>query len=263
MAKRWYLPLLLVLGLLLSACSVLDTPETVYPTYITETTTEATEVTIPADTTPPHSVLYLDGYTAQQITEYFNEVVLNIEYTDGTGDATVVQKWLYPIFYSVYGDPTEEDLDVLYALFDRLNAIPGFPGIYAADDDHVENISLSFYSAQQFRDEFSSVVNGEDAYGATQFWYYTETNELYTARIGYRTDISQIERNSILLEEIINSIGISDSVLREDSIVYQYSNDNLELSDVDWVILALLYDPAMEAGMNANDCAQIIQQLYY
>ena len=261
MLKR-FLPFLCC-ALLLSACSVLDAPETVYPTYVTEneTTAATTEATIPADTKPLHSMLYLEGYTTGQITEYFNEVVLSMEYTDGTGDATLVQKWLSPIFYSVYGDPTEEDLDVLYALFDRLNAIPGFPGIYAADDQNAENLSLNFYSAQQFRDEFSSVVNGEDAYGATQFWYYTETNELYTARIGYRTDISQTERNSILLEEIINTLGFSDSVLREDSIVYQYSNENLELSDVDWVILALLYDPAIQAGMNADNCAQIIEQL--
>lgn len=256
------LPLMLSV-LLFSACgNILPEPDTTTPTTLqVEPTT--TEATVPADTTPPHSLLYLEDYSAEQITEYFNEVVLDIEYTDGTGDATLVQKWLNPIFYGIYGDPTQEDLDVLYALFDRLNAIPGFPGIYAADDENAANLSLNFYGPDLFRDEFSSVVNGEDAYGATQFWYYTATNELYTARIGYRTDISQTERNSILLEEIINTLGITDTVLREDSIVYQYSNENLELSDVDWVLLALLYDPAIEPGMNAEDCAKIIQNLYY
>jgi hypothetical protein len=251
--------------LLLSACSVLDTPETVFPTYVTEdeTTAETTEATVPADTTPPHSMLYLDGYTPEQIIEYFNEVVLNVEYTDGTGDATLVQKWLNPIFYGVYGDPTQEDLDALYNLFDRLNALSGFPGIYAADDQNPENLSISFFSPDVFRDEFSSVVNGEDAYGATQFWYYTDTNELYHGRIGHRTDIPQAERSSIIAEEIINTLGITDTVLREDSIVYQYSNENLTLSDIDWVILKLLYDPAIESGMDKDACEQIIKQLYY
>lgn len=265
MLRCRFFPFLLAVMLLLSACSVLDTPETVSPTYVTEdeTTAETTEATVPADTTPPHSMLYLDGYTPEQIIEYFNEVVLNLEYTDGTGDATLVQKWLFPIYYNVYGNPTDEDLAVLNDLFAQLNAVAGFPGIYPVSGMVQENLSISFFSPDVFRDEFSSVVNGEDAYGATQFWYYTDTNELYHGRIGHRTDIPQTERSSIIVEEIINTLGITDTVLREDSIVYQYSNENLTLSDVDWVILKLLYDPAIESGMDKDACEAVIRQLYY
>ena len=79
----------------------------------------------------------------------------------------------------------------------------------------------------------------------------------------YRTDIEQDKRNSIILEEIINVLGISDSELRTDSIVYQYSNENTSLSDIDLLILKLLYHPNIECGMNYSQCEQIIKGLYY
>jgi len=275
MKKHLCILLALTLAILLSACNLMPpagshTLNTARPTDLTPAPTAPSETTasnpteVPTQPTePPHSPLYLAHCTQVQMQEYFNEVVLNMEYTDGTGNASLVQKWLTPLYYQFYGNPTVEDRAVLTALFAQLNAIPGFPGIYPAENEGQENLSLSFYDRATFNDVFSSVINGEDAYGATQFWYYTATNDIYTARIGYRTDIDQVTRSSILIEEIINTLGISDTVLRQDSIVYQYSNDNLTLSDVDWVILKVLYDPAIQCGMNATDCARIIQELYY
>jgi hypothetical protein len=97
-------------------------------------------------TSPPHSQLYLPDYTALQIWQYFQEVVLTMEYSDGTGDATLVQKWISPIRYRIYGTPTEEDYGLLTDLFAQLNAVPGFPGIYAAAEEESENLTLSFCS---------------------------------------------------------------------------------------------------------------------
>jgi len=58
-------------------------------------------------------------------------------------------------------------------------------------------------------------------------------------------------------------LGISDTTLREDSIVYQYGSEITQLSDVDWAILKLLYDPAMECGMDREACAAVLETLYY
>ena len=163
----------------------------------------------------------------------------------------------------MYGKPTEEDRRVLNNFLSRLNQIPGFPGFYTAEAEGLETLRIHFLEPNLFRDSFSAVVNGEDAYGAMEFWYYTDTNEIYSARIGYRTDLDQMTRNSILLEEIVNVLGISDTLLREDSITYQYSNENLALSDVDWILLRLLYHPEMQCGLDAQNCADVIEELYY
>ncbi len=275
MANKQHAAFLLALVLLLSACAQTDSAaDTTAPvTGSTAQTLPTQGSSAPTDTQPTqpvpemtrfsHSALYLPDYSTGQITEYFEEVVLSMEFSDDTGNPHVVQKWLGPLYYRIYGEPTDEDIAVLEALFAQLNEIPGFPGIYAAPDDVPENLTLGFWEPDAFWDLFSEAVRGEDANGAAQFWYYTETNELHTARIGYRTDLDQSVRNSILLEEIINTLGINDTELRPDSIVYQYSDDNLALSDVDWVILRLLYDPAIRCGMDAADCAEVIAQLYH
>ena len=251
--------LFLAFTFLLFACTSVNSPTTAAPT---ENTTAAT-IEETTTTAPTHAALYLPEYTTQQILEYFEEVVLHLEYTDGTGNATLVQKWEQPIYYRVYGNPTQEDISVLTALFADLNEIPGFPGIYAAADDQPSNLMLNFLDHNDFNRNFQGFLNGENAYGATQFWYYTDTNEIHTADVGYRTDIAQNTRTSVLIEEIINTLGISDTVLRPDSIVYQYSNDNTALSDVDWLILKLLYDPEIQCGMDFDSCRMVIKKLYY
>lgn len=227
----------------------------------TEPIPEATAATT-EPTKPPHSDLCHPYYTLQQIQEYFEEVVLDVEYSDGVGDASLVQKWKEPILYRFFGTPTEEDQAVLESFFEQLNELEGFPGIFPAKEEAVENLRISFLEPNVFRDSFSSVVNGEDAFGATEFWYDIETNEIYSARIGYRTDLDQITRNSILMEEIVNTLGISDTLIREDSITYQYSNENLILSDVDWILLKLLYHPEIQCGMDREACKAVISKLY-
>ena len=267
MRKGRSLCLCLALGLLLCACRPLTPYE--IPTAETDNkdTTAATTIDAPPEetetTAPAHSALYLPEYTSQQVLEYFEEVVLHMEYTDGTGNVAMVQKWREPIRYHIYGDPTEEDLSVLTALFAKLNEIPGFPGIYAAANGEPGNLTLNFLDSENFNLNFQTFLNGEDAYGAVRFWYYTETNEIYTADVGYRTDVDQSARISVLIEEIVNMLGVSDTALREDSIVYQYSNDNTALSDMDLLILKLLYNPAIQCGMDFDSCRTVIQELYY
>ncbi len=275
MKKKAYLLWLLAAVLLLCACGqpgrvtvpsyTAPTEQTTVPTDTAPTEqTTAPATTMPTETTAPlHTPLYLPDCTVEEVLVYFEEVALRMEYTDGTGDATLVQKWTGPIHYRIYGTPTGEDLAALEALCVQLNAVAGFPGIYPASEDRPENLSLRFLDPEAFSDAFSEAINGETAFGAAQFWYYTDTNEIYTARIGCRTDIDQAVRTSVLTEEIVNVLGISDTQMRTDSIVYQYSDENTELSEIDWLILKLLYDPQIQCGMDFAQCSQMIQQLYF
>lgn len=254
----------LLLFLFLCACAKEEpVPETAADTIAAPAETAQQVSAATAPTVPLHCEYYHPDYTARQIWTYFEEVILHVEYTNGTGDATLVQKWTQPIRFRFFGTPTQEDLAVLNALFAQLNRIHGFPGIREAAEGETEQLRISFLEPEVFRASYASVVGGEDAVGATEFWYDTDTNEIYSARIGYRTDLDQQTRNSILPEEIVNTLGISDTVLREDSITYQYSNDNLVLSDVDRILLALLYHPDIRCGMDAEDCAAVIGRLYY
>ena len=261
--------LILLLVVALCGCAAPAQPSTTAPTIVPETTVPVTtvpETTLPettAPTEPLHSSLYREGLDIEQVLTYFQEVCNQLEYTDGTSDPALTKKWLTPLVYRIHGEPTAEDLSVLADFCERLNAVPGFPGIREAQEGEYENLTLSFLDPDSFRDRFSDVVHGEDAWGATQYWYYTDTNEIHTAAIGYRTDIPQLDRSSIILEEIVNTLGISDSERRSDSIVYQHSNDNLQLSVIDWLLLELLYHPDIDTAMDAEMCEKVIRDLYY
>jgi hypothetical protein len=106
---------------------------------------------------------------------------------------------------------------------------------------------------------------GENYYGmdgAVTFWYLYD--EIYDAIICYRTDLDQYLRNSVILEEIYNGLGpIQDTSLRSDSIIYSEFSQPQELTDIDELLLKLLYHPDILPGMNAQQCEQVIRALYY
>lgn len=228
-----------------------------------ESEPEVSEPISSVEAQPAHSSLYLEGCTQDEAVEYFKEVVLDTEYATGDGDFTLVQKWEVPIHYRIYGEPTETDLARLNKLFAELNQVNGFPGIHEAEEGYVENLSIFFSDEDHFYNRFGEFVNYEPSDGAVQYWYYDDDNSIYTAQIGYRTDIDQETRNSVLPEEIVNGLGIDDTETREDSITYQYYNSTDELSDIDWLIIKLLYHPDIACGMNAEECEQVIRSIYY
>lgn len=210
-----------------------------------------------------HSLYYNEKYSVNQVVEYFNDVVSGTEYSTGDGDSKLVQKWVEPIYYEIHGNAADEDLQVLEQLFSQLNEVEGFPGIYPVGEGQIANLKMSFYDREGLQTDFGEFLNYEEADGAVQYWYNTDLNDIYEGRIGFRTDISQEVRNGVLLEEVVNGLGIQDTLLREDSIVYQAYSDVQELSDMDWLLIRLLYHPDMKCGMTMDECRQVIERLYY
>ena len=112
-------------------------------------------------------------------------------------------------------------------------------------------------------EEMGSYVNGDSSDGIVHFWY-NGNNEMYDEDIGIRNDVDQYLRNSVILEEIYNGLGpVQDTTLRSDSIIYQQYATPQELTDVDLLLLQLLYHPSVECGMNAEQCEAVIRELYY
>ena len=92
------------------------------------TTEEVTEETMAESV---HSEYYIPGLDVDTLIQYFNEVVLDAEYSS-SGNASLVQKWDCEIMYFMHGNPTAEDLECLENTVDYLNSIYGFPGMEEA-----------------------------------------------------------------------------------------------------------------------------------
>lgn len=211
---------------------------------------------------PAHSTLYRDGYTAEDILRFFNEVCLDSEFVN-SGDPSFVQKWTVPISYMLHGAYTQKDYEVLTGLVDQLNGIYGFPGMLECREPGNANLNIYFCTQQELNDRMGAMAQNESLDGAVTFWY-DGMNQIYDATICIRTDLEQTIRSSVILEEIYNGLGpIQDTTLRPDSIIYQYASTALSLSDMDDLILQLLYHPDMRCGMGAAEAESVIRSLYY
>lgn len=232
------------------------------PTDTEPTETEPTETEIPAETEPAppeHSELYIPGLSVEDVILYFNEVCLDAEFSLA-GDSSVVQKWGGSILYTLHGEYTDEDITTLTAFTNWLNTIEGFPGIYEADDPVQATLNIYFCTEEELLEILGDNFWGTD--GGVTFWY--ENDEIYNAVICYRTDLDQYLRNSVILEEIYNGLGpVQDTALREDSIIYTGFSEPQNLTEIDELILRLLYHPEIQCGMNAEECEAIIRELYY
>jgi len=255
--------LISILFILLGSPDNTNTPQETSPsspTQETEPTEPEPTETQPQNTEPAHSALYIPGLSVENVITYFCEVCLDSEFTDG-GDPTVIQKWISPIYYSLNGDYTDKDLAVLTEFASWLNTIEGFPGISQSTSNDTTNLQIHFCTPQKLSDLMGEAYAGSD--GAVIFWYYDD-NVIYDEIICYRKDIDQHTRNSVILEEIYNGLGpVQDTLLREDSIIYQYFTTPQALTAVDELILRLLYHPDIQPGMNRAQCVQIIRQIYY
>ncbi len=234
------------------------------PEATTELTTEPTTAptTEPATepTAPEHSALYLSYLSVEDVIRYFNEVCLRAEIVNA-GDPSRLQKWVVPIRYYINGTYTEEDMTTLNNFVSWLNQVEGFPSMHIVDDPVLANLRINFCSPEEYLalmgDNFASTDGG------VTFWY-NGANQIYDATIGYRTDLDQKVRNSVILEEIYNGLGpINDTWERMTSIIYAGYSIPQWLSEEDQLIMKLLYHPMMECGMTAAQCEEVIRELYY
>lgn len=244
-----------------SVTALLTDPAQVPAELLTEPTETQTEpYTEKVTQIPPHSEFYIESLTLEEVTEYFTEVSLDAEYVFD-GDATSLQKWTEPVLYYVYGSPTAEDIEVLNDFCEWLNSIYGFPGIHETDNPDTANLDLHFCGYDEMIDIMGETYRGND--GCVRIWF-DNNDEIYEAVICCSSEIDQEIRNSVIIEEIYNGLGpIQDTSLRSDSIIYAGYSYPQNLTQVDELILKLLYHPSLECGMNADECAEAISQLYY
>ena len=246
------------------ASTVPTTAPTVPVTQPAEPSTQPTEPTAQPTEAPTepagHSALYISGVSVEDVITWFNEVVLDAEFVN-SGDATLLQKWVSPIYYRIEGEPTEQDRQVLDNFCGQLNSIYGFPGIRETTQVYEASMDLFFCPQSDFTAHMGPSYEGLD--GAVTFWY-NGANQIYDATICYRTDLDQYVRNSVILEEIYNGLGpVQDTWLRSDSIIYAGYSTPQYLTSVDWLLLKLLYHPDMKCGMTASQCEEVIRSLYY
>lgn len=197
---------------------------------------------------------------AEDIINWFNELALESEYP-GSSETGVIRKWTRPVLYYITGDFTADDAAAVDKTALLLNSIEGFPGISPAPGEDTADMLIRFCEDEEFFASAGELIENEDADGAGIIRFNSRENEILKAEVFIRQSTAAGVRPGVIAEEIINCIGLgNDSLLRQDSLLYELA-DNNELSEMDIQIISLLYNPAIVCGMNAGECEEVLLSL--
>lgn len=103
-----------------------------------------------------------------------------------------------------------------------------------------------------------------DDYHEGNWGYFSYTYDsgcrMDSAKIAIATDKnSTASKRHLLREELVGAFGLTnDHELYSDSILYQEWTTVGRLSEVDWLMLNMLYDPDLTCGMDANETYSVL-----
>lgn len=164
--------------------------------------------------------------------------------------SSLLKRWEDDIVIYAYGKPTDADLALLDEFIMQLSfRCPFLPAITRTDNKSEANITLYFGPLDTLSSHVSNYVEGNWGF----FTYrYNSSYEIRSAEIAVSSDVTrQKQRNHLIMEELIGVLGLAkDHELYSDSIVYSPWTETQELSDVDWLMMNMLYHPAVHCGMS-------------
>jgi hypothetical protein len=216
-------------------------------TTVATTTTRAVTTTTAAPTTTLAPI----SYSAEAIA-YFEEVAFGQEFGDAAGE---IRKWTHDVRIVVHGDPSDEDLVTLYDVVVDLNAMIGTIVIDIVASDG--NFDIHFAPEP----EFAAIEPNYVPVNMGFFWVWWDGGGNITdARVLVSTTgLTQPERNHIIREEVTQSLGLMrDSFAFEDSIFYQGWTETQEYSELDELLIEMLYLPEVEPQMTVEEAQAVI-----
>ncbi len=201
---------------------------------------------------------FTDGRIAsRKALELFRICAFHPEY--GPEEEQPLCRWEEEIRIWAGGSPTREDLQALDAFLAELSLrVPSLPEIRRVRQDTDANIRLWFvpgYMLQYYLEDY------ED--GNWGFFHFDRPNSrIVSARIGIASDLTeQPQRNHLILEELVGALGLpGDHDLYTDSILYDGWTETQSLSEVDWLMLNMLYSPAVSPGMTWPEAQTALHQ---
>ena len=245
------------------AASVTPTPtELPTPTPTPSPTPTQTPTPTPSPTPVPdddriHTMEF--GYTPEQVLSYYLETGLQPEYAKGQ-NYNFVKKWKTTVIVRVEGSPDDDDREVMRNLFEQLNQVKGFPGIRLAKEGEEPSLIIRFLPKDEYEPYAKAAIGDELTDGYSLIWF--RYGIIYEAEIGIVNDLTRTNKNHVILEEIVQSLGLQDdSYSYPDSLFYQGYNEPQRPSDLDWLLVRFLYHEKMQPLMEKPEIQLVAEEV--
>ncbi len=167
-------------------------------------------------------------------------------------------RWDSPIRIYVGGNPTQQDMNTLRSFIMELNLrVPELPNITLVNREADSNVQYFFVPLRQMGNYVSNYTEGNWGYVSYRYQNY----RIYTARIAIAADATnQRQRNHLIMEEFVGGLGMgNDHYLYSDSIIYQPWTEVQAPSEVDWLMLNMVYSPHVQPGMSYTQVYNALQ----
>ena len=230
-----------------TAATTAVTTTAVAPTRTVAPMTTVAPSTTAAPTTTTIAVAY-----SQAALDYFVEIAFGPEFGGGPRQ---IRKWARDVEIEVHGDPNAEDLATLDDVIADLNEIIGTIEVRIVEAGG--NVDLHFAPEAQFDEIEPNYVPTNMGF----FWVYWDARgNISNSRVLVSTTgLTQIERNHIIREEITQQMGLMrDSHSYPDSMFQQAWTTTQAYSELDEILIELLYLPQVEAGMGVDEALAAI-----
>jgi hypothetical protein len=221
------------------------------PTPATSPSPLPTPTPSPEPTPTPKPSLPALNAKAQVALDYFLAVALNSEYHGAEGKG-IIKRWEQPITFEVTGKYTKKDMQCIDNFIKALSTVEGIPPVSRAEKDG--NNKLYFVTLDELAGVCPGYVSGNWAY-TTAYWLDYKMDSTLS---GVAIDVTnQKQRNHLIIERLTDSLGLLDDVNKyPDSIFYDKWTETQKLSDLDWLLIRMLYSPAVKAGMGAEEATE-------
>jgi len=240
-------------GAILSSSTTSAPTTTLAPTTMAVSTTTAASSTTAATTTaPPTPSTTLAVAYPQAALDYFVEIAFGPEFGGGP---RAIRKWVHDVEIVVHGEPNAEDLATLDDVVADLNAI--IETIEVRIVPSGGNVDLYFAPEPEFSEIEPNYVPTN--MGFFWVWWDFRGNITSSRVLVSTTGLTQAERNHIIREELTQQMGLmSDSYSYSDSIFQQAWTTTQSYSELDEIMIELLYLPQVEAGMGVDQALAAI-----
>ena len=185
---------------------------------------------------------------------YFQDIAFGSEHKLITAQ---VRKWTKNINIRVEGQPTEEDLLTLETTIGLLNSLQGQVELSIGYFD--TSLVVNFAPKSAFHELHSQYKRSDPGF----FWVSWIDDVIYRGTILIDSTSEQSIRNSLLREELTQSLGLmnmsdsyADSIFNDSNI-----RPDQELSDMDRLMVTILYRDDILPGMTEYEAMALISQI--
>ena len=193
--------------------------------------------------------------------DLFTVCALSSEYPGEGSEQGHLVRWESSIRVYIDGSPTRKDRRMIDSFLLQLALqVPDMPNITLAESRSDANLFIYFGPLDQLKNHVPDYVSGN--WGL--FHYICSSWRIQRAYIVIASDVTgQRERNHLIQEEIVGALGLpNDHTVYSDSILYQEWSTVQELSEIDWIMLNMVYSPLVRPGMQQQELVGIFTEAW-